>query len=81
MDIFAMLQTAIIEDQTNGDLVGQAVGFNVINGRLKIFAVLFDEEYDDDDDGAKDDIPEDDASNKITNLSVVSNEKNGTSGG
>lgn len=65
MDIFAMLQTAVLVD-ADDDPVGRAVGFEIINGRMRMKVVLFDElVIEDDDDPEKEDIPEDDASRQV----------------
>jgi hypothetical protein len=76
MDIFAMLQNATIFDK-DGEAVGQAVGFECINGRMRLTAILFDEDMDDgdDDDPDKEDIPEDDASNIHDKIRAISGGK------
>ena len=61
MDIFSMLQNATIEDVNSGDAaVGVSIGFEVVNGRMRIKAIIFDSESetDDPDDGEEADIPE-----------------------
>jgi hypothetical protein len=56
-DLFYMLQNAPVYDQ-EGEIVGQTVGFEILNGRMKIRIVAFDDSEDEPDDGAKEDIPE-----------------------
>lgn len=71
MDIFSMLQNAPIVDAENDELVGQAVGFEVINGRMKIRVIFFDDEEEGPDDGVKDPIPE----NQVVPLRAVGGDK------
>jgi hypothetical protein len=80
MDIFAMLQNALIVDVDTDDCVGQAIGFNVVNGRMRIFTVMADEDSEGSDDGAKEDIPEDDAS-KLEFPKIVAMGKKGADDG
>ena len=84
MDIFAMLQTAVIVDLEMDEVVGQSLGFQVVNGRLRIMTVLFDREEDDDpDDGEKEDIPEEDTdilNLRHPTLAFVAKEGTGTNG-
>ena len=69
MDIWNMLQNATIFDE-DGEIRGQTTGFEVIGGRMRLMATMFDQyEYGEEpDDGVKEDIPEDDASNTKDNL-------------
>ena len=74
MDILELLSQATVND-INGVGLGDVMGIHFLSGRMviSISLDLFDEddgEYDDPDDGAKDDIPEDDAS-QVKHLTVV----------
>ncbi len=72
MDIFTMLQNATIIDLQTDEVLGQSVGFQVENGRMRIRVVLFDDDEDEDpDDGTKKDIPEDDTSNMMPEIHIL----------
>ena len=79
MDIFTMLQNATIVDMETDEPIGMAIGFQVINGRMRITVGLFveDDEDNDPDDGDKEDIPEDDASNLVQNIHAIAGGKLG----
>ena len=78
MDIFSMLQNAPIIDEETAECIGRSIGFEVLNGRMIIKANLFnlDDLIDDDpDDGKKEDIPDDDASNVIQKIHAIAGGK------
>ena len=81
MDIFSMLQNAPIIDEETAECVGRSVGFEVVNGRMIIKVAMFEIEYEDDDDppedGEKDDIPEDDASNIVQKIHAIAGGRDG----
>lgn len=80
-----MLMNAKIRDM-DGDEIGEVIEVQICGGKLEIMMDLItleDDEDEDPDDGAKDDIPEDDAS-KIDFKNIVAMkkaaEKDGTNG-
>jgi len=78
MDIFSMLQNAPIIDEETAECIGRSIGFEVLNGRMIIKANLFnlDDLIDDDpDDGKKEDIPDDDASNVVQKIHAIAGGK------
>ena len=58
MGIFSMLQNATVFDAETDDVVGHTVGFEVINGRMRLKMVMLDEFVDDEDGGAEEPVPE-----------------------
>jgi len=61
MDIFAMLQNAVIIDVDTDDVIGHTIGFEVLNGRMRFTALIYDDDYEDtedDPDPETEDIPE-----------------------
>lgn len=76
MDLLSMLMSARVCD-VDGDVFGEVVNINISGGKLEIMidVELDRDEEDDPDDGAKDDIPEDDASNVVQQLRAVAGGK------
>ena len=76
MELLSMLMSARVCD-VDGDVFGEVVNINISGGRLEIMidVELDDDEDEDPDDGAKDDIPEDDASNTVQRLRAVAGGK------
>ena len=83
MELLSMLMNAKVCDM-DGDVFGEVVGVNFAGGKLEIMVdVEMDDEGEDPDDGAKDDIPEDDASKQeFPRLAAMGKKpkKDGTSG-
>lgn len=83
MDLLSMLMNAKVRDM-DGDEFGEVIGVHLAGGKLSItIDVELDEEDADPDDGAKDDIPEDDASKlEFPRLAAMGKKpkKDGTSG-
>lgn len=68
MDLLSMLQNAKIRDM-DGDEIGEVIEIQICGGKLEIMMDLItleDDDEEDPDDGAKEDIPEDDASKAVT---------------
>ena len=79
MDVLALLSHAIVKDD-NGVELGTVKGIHFVEGKmlLSIDMTLFDEEDDDDpDDGEKEDIPEEDASNVVQDIRAIAGGRNG----
>ena len=75
MDLLSMLMNARITDM-DGDEIGEVFGVHIAMGKLYITVDMeLDDEEEDPDDGAKDDIPEDDASNQEFPKIVVAMKK------
>ena len=85
MDLLSMLMNAKVCDM-DGDIFGEVVGVNLAGGKLEIMidVELDDEEDEDPDDGAKDDIPEKDASKqefpRLAAMGKKVTKKSGTDG-
>lgn len=82
MDWMSLLMNARVRDM-DGDEFGEVIGFHFYGGKLSItIDVELDDEEEDPDDGAKDDIPEDDASKIEFPKIVAMNQakKDGTNG-
>lgn len=84
MDLLSMLMNAKVCDM-DGDVFGEVVNINLSGGKLEIMIdVELADEDEDPDDGAKDDIPEDDASKmefpKLAALGKKLAKKDGTDG-
>ncbi len=60
MDLLSLLTTAQVRT-LDGEIVGEVFGVHITGGKLYL-TVDVDESYEDPDDGAKDEIPDDDAS-------------------
>lgn len=58
MDIFAMLETAMIVDPRTDEVFAQACGFGVLHGRMRVLAIPFDEEEDPEDGTTEEKEPE-----------------------
>lgn len=80
MDVLALLSQAKVND-SDGVELGEVIGIHFVAGRMIIsISMDLDEEEDDGDDGAKDDIPEDDASKVEFPRLAALTKKDGTSG-
>ena len=85
MELLSMLMNAKITDM-DGDEIGEVIGVHIAMGKLNITmnVELDDEEEEDPDDGAKDDIPEEDASKqefpRLAAMGKNSKKKDGTNG-
>lgn len=73
MDLLSMLMNAKIRNM-DGDELGDVIGVHIAGGKMNITLDIDGVEDEDPEDGAKDDIPGDDASNKIQRLRAVGSE-------
>lgn len=69
MDLLSMLMNARVQD-LDGIEVSEVISVHLTGGKLYI-TIDVEGEHEDPDDGAKDKIPEDDASNTVTSLHAV----------
>ena len=60
MDIFAMLQNAVIIDMETDEVIGHTIGFEVQGGRMRFQALVYDSDFEDEDDPdpGEEDVPE-----------------------
>lgn len=85
MDLLSMLMNAKVRDM-DGDEIGDVIGVHIAGGKLSVTIDIEGIEVEDPDDGAKDNIPEDDASKtefpKLVAMgkAVKRNKKDGTNG-
>ena len=78
MDLLSMLMNAKIRDM-DGDEVAEVVGVHLVQGKLSITIDMeLEDEGEDPDDGAKDDIPENDASKMEFPKLAAASKKTGT---
>jgi hypothetical protein len=75
MDLLSMLMNARIRDM-DGDEIGEVLGVHIAMGKLYITVDMeLDDGDEDPDDGEKEDIPEDDASNIVEKIHAIAGGK------